>query len=157
MLIALLGCSKAKIGVPAPAARLYAASSLFRKALSHVTRYADRIHILSAKYGLVDLDQVLEPYDATFADLPAGQQEEWARRVLARLQTLYGEDLSHLTFEFYCGKNYQVYLDPLLRSVGARVYYLVAGLRIGERRRYYGSGGIKTIPPLISCSNLSYN
>ncbi|WP_375222220.1 DUF6884 domain-containing protein, partial [Symbiobacterium thermophilum] len=59
----LLGCTKLKTSYPAPAKELDSVSPLFRKALAYVQHDAEDIYVLSAKYGLVTLDQPLEPYE----------------------------------------------------------------------------------------------
>lgn len=59
--IAIVGCGKAKLAHAAPAADLYT-GSLFRAA----RRYAetcDEWRIISARYGLLDPETVLEPYE----------------------------------------------------------------------------------------------
>jgi len=52
-----------KTSYPAPAKELDSVSPLFRKALAYVQHDAEDIYVLSAKYGLVTLDQPLEPYE----------------------------------------------------------------------------------------------
>lgn len=80
-LIALVSCTKSKTPYPAPARVLYSRSPLFRKALAYVERYAGQIYVLSAKYGLVTLDQQLEPYEQTLKQMPIQERRAWAERV----------------------------------------------------------------------------
>lgn len=137
MRIALLSCTKRKAGYPAPARVFYSVSPIFRKALAYVSRHADQIYVLSAKYGLVTLDQVLEPYDLTLNTMSLRQRQEWAERVLAQIQSRHGRDLSGLTFEFHTGEKYRVPLEDVLREAAATCVCPVAGLPIGRRLRYY--------------------
>lgn len=60
----VIACGASKRTQPAPAADLYT-GSLFRSSLAWARSVApdDRIRILSAKHGLVRLNQVLMPYD----------------------------------------------------------------------------------------------
>ncbi len=70
----VIPCGGAKLDRPAPARDLYQ-GSLFRHALRSVLKCIEldeqaglgkgRVLILSAKYGLVQLDDVIEPYDLT--------------------------------------------------------------------------------------------
>jgi hypothetical protein len=50
-----------------PAKDLYR-SALFRLSRAWAERYADAWAVLSAYHGVVEPDQVIEPYDATVAD-----------------------------------------------------------------------------------------
>ena len=81
--IALLSCVSKKLDHPAPAAELYT-SPLFRLSLAYARQlHPDAIHILSARYGLVDLDEVIVPYDVTLNTMPAAERRAWAQRVRA--------------------------------------------------------------------------
>lgn len=90
-LVTLLSCTKSKTPYPAPARELYSASALFRKALAYVTPYADDVYALSVKYGLVSLDQRLEPYEQTLKKMHASARREWAQRVIGGRLRFYGE------------------------------------------------------------------
>lgn len=68
----VIPCSGKKLPHAAPAGASYLGSwhRLAREAADAiVTRDGGDIAILSAKYGLLDLDRVIEPYDLTIADL----------------------------------------------------------------------------------------
>jgi hypothetical protein len=66
-------CGGAKLAAAAPARDLYTGSA-FRQVLRDVVAEAaatsgpTRVMILSARYGLLDLDQVVDPYDVTMRD-----------------------------------------------------------------------------------------
>lgn len=64
----IVSCGKAKEKRKAPAWRFYRGSPfrvMFKLANHWTTR--DKIHILSAKYGLVTVNTLLEPYEVTLA------------------------------------------------------------------------------------------
>ena len=82
MRIALISCSKAKKNEPCPAHELYSPSDLFSLSYQYAKQNADKIYILSAKYGLVAEDRILEPYDQTLNDMRRQQQLSWANSVL---------------------------------------------------------------------------
>jgi hypothetical protein len=78
--IGLVACSKRKLDHPAPARELYT-SPLFRAASAYCERTYDRWLILSALYGLVEPDQVIEPYDVTLRGMTARERWVWIREV----------------------------------------------------------------------------
>ena len=86
MRIALISCSKEKKGYPCPARELYSASNLFSLSYQYAKKNADKIYILSAKYGLVAEDQVIPPYNQTLKEMNRQQRLTWASDVLATLE-----------------------------------------------------------------------
>lgn len=79
----LIACSASKGPVATPAAELYR-GDVFRKALAWAQREAyTEVAILSARYGLVPLHQVVEPYDASLTTATLQQRWRWAAHVLA--------------------------------------------------------------------------
>ena len=74
----------------------------------------DAIYILSAKYGLVDLDKEIEPYDFTLNTMSADQIKQWATRVLSQLSTVTDFRQDH--FIFLVGMKYRKYRLPHLTS-----------------------------------------
>lgn len=137
MRIALISCAKTKTAFPASARELYSPSRLFRKAITYVEPSSDLIYILSAKYGLVTLDQPLEPYELTLKTMRQGVRVAWARQVFAEIQRRHGKDLTNLTFEFHTGEEYRANLVPLLTQADATCTCPVEGLAIGERMQFY--------------------
>lgn len=81
---ALLACSAGKLDRPAPARELYT-GQLFLLSLQVAEAMADTVLVLSAKHGVVTLDQVLEPYDLSLADLEKHQREQWGANVVTDL------------------------------------------------------------------------
>ena len=84
--IGLVACSRTKADRPVPARELYL-SPLFRAARKYAeNRYGlGQWLILSARYGLVDPDQVLAPYDLSLRQLTARQREAWGDRIAIEL------------------------------------------------------------------------
>jgi hypothetical protein len=77
-------CTGEKLGVAAPARQLYRGPSVQR-----VVKVVDEarlagipvsLYIISAKYGLVHEDQVLEPYDETLSGRTPEEIKAWGRR-----------------------------------------------------------------------------
>jgi hypothetical protein len=112
--IVLISCVSKKLPYKAPARSLYI-SPLFKKNLRYAQRLnPDAIFILSAKYGLVELDQVIEPYDLTLNNIGSGEIKAWASRVVRQLSAL--ADLQQDHFIFLAGQKYRKYLLPNLHS-----------------------------------------
>lgn len=84
-------------------------SPLFKLSLRYARSLGpDEIFVLSAKHGLVDLQQELEPYDLTLNEMPAKEVERWAGRVLDRLRD--AADLEKDRIVFIAGERYRKYL-----------------------------------------------
>jgi hypothetical protein len=64
--LVIIGCGKGKRSVASPARDLYTGTYI-RNAVRWSDSIGATILILSAKYGLVDADQVIEPYEASLS------------------------------------------------------------------------------------------
>ncbi|MDR7612231.1 MAG: hypothetical protein QN210_07440 [Armatimonadota bacterium] len=139
--IGLVGCVKSKRAQPAPARDLYT-SPLFRGARRFVERTCDRWFVLSAEYGLVAPETLLEPYERTLTTASPSERRQWAERVLGQLERELGRDLSPYVFELHAGR---AYLDHgLVRGIlerGGRVERPLHGLGLGARLAFYRERG----------------
>ena len=111
--IVLISCSSTKQPLPAGetvcAKDLYT-SSLFRKSMQYAEmQHSDRIFILSAKHGLLRLDDRIGTYNEALNNKPAAERRVWAGQVLAQLRE-EGCDLSRDKFVILAGKKYYQYL-----------------------------------------------
>ena len=137
MRIGLVGCTKSKLDRAAPARDLYSPSALFRGRLVYVERTCERWYILSAKYGLVAPEDVLEPYDETLVGKPIGFKRTWSLRVMEDIRQALG-DLSRLDFEVHAGANYWAFgLRDALVSRAATVEIITEHLGQGEQLAFY--------------------
>ena len=127
MKIALISCSKLKTDHPCPARELYAPSRLFSLSHPYARRNADKVYILSAKYGLVEESDMIVPYDLTLADLPEHRQRDWANYVLTQMGERF--DLERDTFLILAGRRYYQHLLPHL----PHAILPLGNLPIGER------------------------
>lgn len=128
--IVLISCVSKKLPYKAKARHLYI-SSLFTKSLAYAQKLKpDAIFILSAKYGLVDLDQEIESYDLTLNNMTADQIKMWAAHVLAQLSEK--ADLRQDHFIFLAGQKYRKYLLPKLQSYEIPL----EGLPIGKQLQF---------------------
>lgn len=91
MTVVLLSCSATKLPHPAPARELYC-GRLFQKSLRWAYRkfgLGVEVAILSAKHGLVALDQIVAPYEARMTEMPVAERKAWAERTRAQLVARY--------------------------------------------------------------------
>jgi hypothetical protein len=133
MKIVLISCVKKKLSYCAKAQDLYI-SSLFRFNLAYVRSLKpDVIYILSAKYGLVSLDQEIEPYDLTLNTLGENQKKAWAQKVLMDLGQK--TDLEHDHYIFLAGLNYRKYLVPAMQNYEIPLEGYSFGQQLKELKR----------------------
>lgn len=91
--VAFVACCKTKLDHPAPAKNLYQ-SPLFTLTRKYVEREIRKscFHgwfILSALHGVVEPDQVLEPYDVSLAAMSKKDREEWSVTVLKQIHRIW--------------------------------------------------------------------
>jgi hypothetical protein len=133
--VVLISCASKKLRHPAIAQELYV-SPLFQLCLRYAyTLKPDAIFILSAKYGLVALDQRLEPYNDTLNTRRDADIRQWAQGVLQQLRS--NVDLECDTVIFLAGEKYRRHLIghirhhevPLLGlSIGRQLHFLKRAL-----------------------------
>jgi len=93
--VVLVSCVSEKRTTACPARDLYT-SDWFIKAARYASQVADEWYILSAGYGLVHPDQVLEPYNATLKTMAqsAGISEQKIEETKSALRELgLGDDI----------------------------------------------------------------
>jgi cytoplasmic iron level regulating protein YaaA (DUF328/UPF0246 family) len=128
--IALIACVSKKLDYKSKAKELYI-SPLFQKNMAYSKKIGvDKVYILSAKYGLLNLDDKVEPYDLTLNKMKTKEKKEWSLRILKELKRL--EDFDSTTFVFLAGENYRKYLIEEI------LYYEIPmrGLKIGEQLQF---------------------
>ena len=82
--IALVGCSASKLKHPAEAREFYT-SQLFRASYTFAEKTCDAVLIVSAFYGVVEPNSVLEPYDRSLRTLRKTEREKWGVYVVGQL------------------------------------------------------------------------
>ena len=85
--IVLIACVSKKSDKKQKAELLYQ-SSLFKKELQYAKEVirADKIFILSALHGLLNLSDEIEPYNLTLNDMAVAKRKAWAEEVLKSLR-----------------------------------------------------------------------
>jgi hypothetical protein len=84
---AFIACSKTKLSKEAPARNLYQ-GPLFKKALKYAENNYTYIFILSAKYGIVSLNQIISPYEKTLNKMTISEKKEWYSLVSSQMKKL---------------------------------------------------------------------
>lgn len=142
----IVGCGASKLGHEAPARELYT-GSLFVAARRHVEALGALWLVLSAKYGIVEPDQVLAPYEQKLArrgaDLGCWAQSAASGAVylssawLDRERGIPDPAPSQRRFVFLCGVEYAVPVALRLEAFGYEADQPLAGLQLGERLRWF--------------------
>ncbi len=109
--IALVACVKEKLNCPALAGEMYIGDSFNQWMIDAKSRNLDRIYILSGKYGLLGLEDQIEPYDLNLGDQPLSYIETWKKEVISKLRE--NHDLTETHVIIYTNK---VYYEGLLEQ-----------------------------------------
>ena len=134
--LVLVSCVAGKRESPAPAKDLYV-SNLFCKVRAYVELMGQPWFILSAQYGLVHPNTVIEPYDCTLNEMRMASRRRWASEVLLQLAPQL-EAVASVTF--FAGQRYREFLEQPLRTRGLTVEVPMRGLKIGEQLRWLNQG-----------------
>lgn len=130
-MIVFISCVKSKRDCRCRAEDMYV-SDLFRKSLAYAkTLDADRIFILSAKYGVLELSDVIDPYELTLNAMGERERKVWAYRVCKQLEAKgirYDERAV-----FLCGINYRKWLVKKFKNNTIPL----EGLSIGRQLQFY--------------------
>ena len=141
--VVLVGCVSQKERVALPARRLYR-SALFQGRRSYAEAAARPWFIISARYGLVDPNQVIEPYDLRISQLGRAERDAWARQVADALAERVGS-LDGVTVELHAGDEYASALRAPLEQAGAVMARPLQGVRLGEQIHWYAQANAPTL------------
>ncbi len=125
--IVLISCVSQKLPQRAKVRDLYI-STLFKLNLKYAEKLKpDAIYVLSAKHGLLALDEEIEPYEVTLNNMKSADIKRWAEHVMGQISSQV--NLDETTVIFLAGDKYRRYLLPHIPSYGIPLQ----GLRIGEQ------------------------
>ncbi|RXT35183.1 hypothetical protein B5V03_35460 [Bradyrhizobium betae] len=116
-------------------------SPLYRKSLQLTELWGVPFYILSAKYGLLRPDELIEPYEQTLKTATKKEKQEWAQRVDKQLRELQTKDFIVLAGDDYFAPLVEAgssdplnYFTPMRSlSLGTRLAFLNEAIKI-ERR-----------------------
>lgn len=142
--IVLISCVSQKLQVKAKAKDMYV-SPLFKYSLKYAKSLnPDKIFILSAKYGLLDLEKEIDPYNETLSNISRKQREKnpnikvlskeerkiWVKKVIKQLRQKC--DLDNDKIIFLAGKKYIENLTSRIKNYEDEL----AGKPIGKRVKF---------------------
>jgi hypothetical protein len=112
--IVLISCVKSKMNKPAKAKDLYI-SPLFKLNFKYAKSLnPSNIFVLSAKYDLVDMNQIISPYEKTLNKMKKIERQQWAECVIQKLKAQY--HLGNIEIVFLAGIKYREYLIPHFKN-----------------------------------------
>ena len=130
--VALIGCTSRKMKTPCEAKKMYSASAYFKYKLEYCKKInVDEIYILSSKYGLLELDDIIEPYDCYLKKQTIEYKNEWNEIILNELKDK--TDINNDEFILLAGR---AYVDDLKKSLN-NTYNPVEGLGYGDQLKYF--------------------
>lgn len=113
MKIALISCVKTKKNYSCPGKEMFISSELFRLSYEYASRVADKIYILSTKYGLLDENTIIDPYERTLYGKPDALKRNFADSVISQMKKVF--NLEHDEFIIMASSDYYQFLLPELK------------------------------------------
>lgn len=137
--IVLISCVSMKLSKKAKAKDLYI-SPLFKMNLAYARSLKPKnIFILSAKYGLVDLEQTISPYNLTLNTMKVREIEKWAEKVKEQMKGKINFQKDEIIF--LAGEKYRKFLVPLFKTASVPM----KGLGIGRQLQFLKRKNAKSI------------
>ena len=131
-MIIFIACTKKKQDHPCKAKEMYRPSQLFRGGWKYAESLKpDAIYILSAKYGLLNPETIIEPYEKTLITEKDAQIRRWSIMVANQIKKEGINRMDHAVF--LCGKPYRKYIQNLFPNHSAPVSHL----GIGKQMQFY--------------------
>jgi cytoplasmic iron level regulating protein YaaA (DUF328/UPF0246 family) len=128
--VVLISCVSQKLSNRAKAKELYI-STLFKKNMEYAKSLKpENIFILSAKYGLVKLEEEIDTYDETLNTKGSKEIKLWADKVIKSLSKEIDLDMDRVIF--LAGEKYRKYLLPSIKNYEIPM----EGLGIGEQLKF---------------------
>ena len=125
----LVSCVGKKRPYPSRAKDLYV-SPWFQLARQYAESTGSPWFILSARYGLLAPDQMIEPYEQTLNTMPIEERRAWADRVRDQLSE-HLRDVEQVVF--LAGARSREFWADQLRDRGIQVEIPMDGLTIGRQ------------------------
>lgn len=125
----------------APAVNVYMVSDYFRKCYAYARRYGTATRILSAKYGLLEPEQQIGPYNVSLNDARGG------RMCISAAAAVADQIVAQKLYEFPViqvigGARYRALFEKAYRIAGTKAKFMpfdieapFAGLPIGKLKR----------------------
>ena len=134
--IVLISCVSKKLPFKAKAKDLYI-STLFKLNYQYAKSLnPDKIFILSAKYGLLNPEHEIEPYNETLNTKSMQEIKNWAKEVLIDLKKQ--SDLEKDEFIFLAGTKYRQFLTSHIKNYKVPLKGLTIGRQLSYLKRING-------------------
>lgn len=131
--IVLISCVSKKLPYKAKTRDLYV-SILFKLNYKYAKSLnPDKIFILSAKYGLLNPEQEIEPYNETLNTKSVSKIRYWADGILTQLKKQ--TDINKDEFIFLAGNNYRKFLIPHIKNYKIPLKGLPIGKQLSFLKR----------------------
>ncbi len=128
--VVLISCVSQKLSHKAKAMDLYT-STLFKYNIKYaMSLNPDEIFILSAKYGLLGLEDEIDTYNETLYSKSVKEIKAWSEKVLSSLKRK--TDLEKDEFIFLTGEKYRKFLIPEINNYKIPM----VGLGIGRQLKF---------------------
>lgn len=127
-MIVFLSCVKTKADRQCKAEDMYI-SDLFKKSLEYAKSLKPKaIYILSAKYGVLELNDIITPYEVTLNSMNEKQRKIWAYKVIQ--QCIEKNINLQEKAIFLCGTNYRKYVMTKFPNAEAPLQKLSIGKQL---------------------------
>ena len=134
MKVVLVSCVKTKRKYPCKASEMYK-SFWFKRAYQYaLAQNPDKIFILSAKYGLLESDEVIEPYERKLSTRTT-ERKDWATYVIQKLSQKC--NLQQDDFIILAGVAYREYLLPHISNYSIPFEKLRQGEQNSFLKKYF--------------------
>ena len=120
---------------------MYFPSDLFSKAYAYSKKMYDQVAILSAKYGLLLPNELIEPYNVTLNDMGVSERRAWSEKVFEQMKRKLNLANYDKVF-FHAGKNYREFLIPKIKKAGLKIEIPLEKLPIGKQLAWYNQNDI---------------
>lgn len=111
--IFLIPCCKNKNDKLCMAKDMYK-SPMFRMRMRYAEQFDANIYILSAKYGLLAVNQYIEPYNLSLKEFSKDERICWSNKVIEQLKTV--SSLEEDKFIILAGNFYMEYILPMIKN-----------------------------------------
>lgn len=153
----LIACTKSKQEYRCTASEMYMTSSLYRLSYEYCINQVDnidsQIYILSAKYHLLSLQKVIDPYNETLINKSSSEKAKWGKIVYNQMKETF--DIENTHFIFLTGKEY---MKPVISYLETYQYSNPIPLNygIGKRMRWLKDNKIKHMIEAKKIRDLEY-
>jgi hypothetical protein len=112
--IGLITCTREKKAHACQARDLYSVSPKFVRHLEFAEEHYQKVFVVSARHGLVSLNQVLAPYDCYLGDFTEAEKAGWAAFIAAclRHEGMRAGDMVHIHSNEMYGEYLTLSLAP---------------------------------------------